>query len=626
MRTLGTSTFSMTSPLGQDALVPTRFSLEETLSEPFRCIIDVVSEHKSIDPEKMLHQPVCVSVWQFENLKREVQGLVQQFASLGPLGGGIAYGYRLEIVPPLWFLSQTEDCRVFENKTTQEIVETIFREHAIRFIFRTDPGVARQFTMQYNESDLDFISRLLQEEGWFYFFNNQKCTVGPDETSVSAGAVVVSDRVTSFAKTEPATVAPDCHHSGEMLTNWEPAIATSLGSIRSDDYDPDHPGSALSASTTTQREISGSTSRHAYHWPAHTLLGDVANLRTRRRMESAEAQAMLSRGAGEDPGFTPGGRFKVFDHNGSRPFVLYAVSHQAGDETWRNGQDSPSYSNTFTAFPAGLRWRPARTVQRPRMAGIYSATVTDDPDALGRINVRFRWDYRSDSTPTGGVRVRVMEAWGGANAGTCFIPRVGTEVAVSFLDGDPDRPVVIGQLRNDKERPPWPLPENKTRSGLRTRSSSNGGSEQFSELWFDDKNGEEQVMLHAERDLTIEAENDATHDVGRNRTVSVRKGDDKLTVEQGNRIVDVPNGSHTIKSTTGDIAIKTSAGAVSVEAMTSLTLKVGQSTVTLDQSGVTIKGMMVKIEGQVMTNLKGPMLQLDADGMLKAAGGIMMLN
>jgi type VI secretion system secreted protein VgrG len=624
MQNPGVSILSMTSPLGKDALLPTAFGLEEALSQPYICIVDLVSERETIDPDKLLHQPVCVSLQLFNTHARKVHGLVRRFAATGPLGEQDAFGYRAEIVPHLWFLSQTEDCRVFENKTTKQIVETILKEHEVPVSFRTGDVPARPFTMQYNESDLDFVSRLLQEEGWFYFFDHAD---GPadDAKQSNTETVIISDRVTSLRTAEIGTFALLTLHGEEPLASWHPTSATSFGSIDQRDYDADKSGSKLTSGVKTTSKIAGAANRQVYHWPAHTLANDVILRRTRALMEAAEAEATLSHGAGWNPYFIAGGRFTVAS-GGSETFVLHGVSHQANDETWRNAPNPPTYSNSFTAFPASKPWRPARTIQRPRMAGVYSATVTDDPDELGRVKVSFRWDHRNDATVGGGVRVRVMETWGGSNAGTCFIPRVGTEVAVSFMDGDPDRPVVMGQLRNDKARPPWPLPANKTRTGLRTRSLPDGGSEEFSELWFDDKKGEEQVMLHAQRDLAIEAENDATHDVGQNRTVNVRKGDDKLTVQQGNRTVDVPNGNHTIQSTTGDIVIKTTAGAVSVEALKSLTLKVGQSTVTLDQSGVTIKGMMVKVEGQLMTNLKGTLLQFDADGMLKAAGGVMMLN
>ena len=622
---------SMTSPLGPKALIPTAFGLEEALSQPFTGVIDLVSEQEKIDPFRLLHQPVCVSLSLPGKKTRKVHGLVRHFAATGPLSIHGVFSYRAEIVPRLWFLSQTEDCRIFEKKTTKEIVETVLKDHDVPVTFRTADTPGRPFTMQYNESGLDFVSRLLQEEGWFYFFSDEDC-LGEKLEKIPAGSVIVSDRITSLGKSDLGRVKLGSSEDADVLASWQPGRTTSHGKVRQEDYDPEHPDTPLNGEARTTQPASGASARNAYHWPALVLKQDDAALRARHRMEAAEVEAALAHGTGFNPGFTAGSRIEVTEGFNATAFVLHSVSHQVTDETWRNAPDRPSYSNSFTAFPAKMLWRPARTIRRPRMEGIYSGTVMGPEgqeihtDELGRVKVKFRWDHRSDATASDGAWVRVMQAWAGANAGWSFIPRVGTEVAISFMDGDPDRPVVIGQFHNGNEKPPWSLPGHKTRSGLRSRSTPDGSTEECSEFWFDDKKNEEQVMLHAQRDLTIEAENDATHDVGHNRTVTVHKGNDKLTVEQGDRVVDVPQGNHTIRSTSGDIIIKTTAGAVSMEAMKSLTLKVGQSSVTLDPAGVTIKGMMVKVEGQVMTSLKGPMLQLDADGMLKAAGGVMMLN
>lgn len=245
---------------------------------------------------------------------------------------------------------------------------------------------------------------------------------------------------------------------------------------------------------------------------------------------------------------------------------------------------------------------------------------------MGRVKLHFRWDHRKDATHGGAIWVRVMQAWAGPQGGWLFIPRVGTEVLVAFMDSDPDRPVVVGQVHNGEHMPPWSLPDEKTRSGLRTRSTPQGGEQNASEFWFDDKRGAEKVFLHAERDLQVEVENDATHSITGNRAVTLRRGNDKVTVQQGNRTVEVPLGNHSITSKTGNISVKTDAGAITLEAMQSLTLKVGQSSVTLDQSGVTIKGMTANVEGQMLTSLKGTITKLDADALFQATSGIMMLN
>ena len=613
---------SMTSPLGANALTPASMEFDEALSEPFLCSLDAVSSRDQIDPDDLLHQPVCLTVTLSDHPPRCIHGLVRRFAATGPLARGM-FGYRMEIVPALWFLTQTEDCRIFENKATKDIVQTILTEHGVRFAFRVGNTPVRPLTVQYNETDLDFVMRLMAEEGWFYLFKH-------DATSHT---MIITESNTSFNKVPDGTVSLGSNPSLLTLTEWRPSRATAHGKVMLGDFDPEKPATALSGETATTARSAGASNRDPFHWPARALKNDQIAQRTRQRMEAAEAAAALSEGVGSNPSFFAGGRIQVSTRPGdTKEYLLARVIHHATDETWFNAGTAPQYGNRFQAFPSALPWRPAQTVKRPRMEGLHSATVIGPDgqeihtDELGRVKLRFRWDRRRDATPGGAVWVRVMQAWSGANAGWTFIPRVGTEVGVSFLDGDPDRPVVVGQIHNGDQHPPWTLPDQKTRSGLRTRSTPNGGEQNCSEFWFDDKKGSEMVHLHAEKDLTVEVENDATYAIDQNRATTIKQGNDTVTVQHGSRTVDVPMGDHTIKSNQGNIAIKTALGSVSIEAMQSITLKVGQSTITLDQSGVTIKGMMVKAEGQATTSIKAPLVQIDADGMLKASGGIMMLN
>jgi type VI secretion system secreted protein VgrG len=659
---------SMTSPFGKDVLIPTAVVAEEALSQPFLCSIDLVSARETIDPDDLLYQPVCLTVRLMDLTPRYIHGLVRHFAATGPLPRDM-FGYRLEVVPALWFLSQTEDCRIFENKSTKQVVQTILGEHGVRFQFRVGDTPPRPLTVQYNETDLDFVTRLMAEEGWFYLFNHE----------ATGHTLVITESNTSFKKVPDGSVTLRPGDDVTTLAQWRPGRATAHGQVIMGDYDPEQPSTKLSGQTDTTFKAAGKSARDPFHWPARAVKNDLIAQRTRYRIEAAEAAASLAEGEGFNPNFFAGGRIQVAVRVNGTPkeFLLHGVTHHASDETWCNGSTPPSYTNSFTAFPTDLPWRPAQTVQKPRMEGLHSATVIGPDgqeihtDELGRVKLRFRWDRRSDATPGGAVWVRVMQAWSGTNFGWTFIPRVGTEVGVSFVDGDPDRPIVVGQIHNGDQHPPWSLPDQKTRGGLRSRSTPDGGEENCSEFWFDDKKGSELIHLHSERDLAVEVENDATYQIDNNRTATIKQGNDSLTVKQGNRCttismgndsikveqgsrtVDVPMGDHTIKSQQGNISVetelgnialkntqgdisantsmgnitlKTALGSVTIEAMQSLTLKVGQSSVTVDQSGVSIKGMMVKVEGQIMTSLKGPMTQIDADAMLKASGGIMMLN
>ena len=635
------SLLSMTSPLGSDVLIPTRFTCEEAVGEPYLAVVETVSERATIDPASLLHQPVCVALHPRDQHPRYLHGLVRRITATGPQLRRMQ-GYRLEIVPALWFLSQTEDCRVFENKTTTDILETIFGEHKLHYTLRVQPPAVRPLTVQYNETDLAFVTRLMEEEGWFYLFQHD----ADDHT------LIIVDSTTSCARLTDGTVTLRPGGGTDTLAEWQPGQATAHGTISLGDFDPEQPSTPITGATTTTLTAPDASHRDPFRWPARTVNRDLARQRSRAAIEAAEAEATLAHGRGFNADFYAGAHIRVIAPLGApaEAYFLRSVSHLAVGDSWTNAEDAVSYSNSFTAVPTARPWRPMLRMPRPVMAGVFSAVVigpegeeifTDD---LGRIKLRFRWDHRQEASDGNGVWVRVMQAWSGPTMGWSFTPRVGTEVAVAFMDGDPDRPVVVGQLHNGDQKPPFPLPDQKTRSGLRTRSTPNGSDETVSEFWFDDKKGAEEVFLHAERDLTVEVEHDASTTVGNdrsvvvsqgddshsvkqgNRTVEVSEGNDSLTVKTGDRTVDVTQGNHTIQSTAGNIAIKTAAGAITVEAMQSITLKVGSSTVTLDQSGVTIKGLNLQFEGTVMTSVKAPITQINASGMMKATAGIMMLN
>ena len=635
------SMLSMTSPLGSDVLIPTRFTCEEALGEPYLAVVDTVSERASIDPATLLHQPVCVALSPREQEPRYLHGRVRRITAMGAQARRMQ-GYRLEIVPSLWFLSQTEDCRIFENKTTRDILQTIFGEHGLQYAFRVQTPPARPLTVQYNETDLAFVHRLIEEEGWFYFFQHE----------AESHTIVVADSNAACARLRDGTVTLRPGGGADTLAAWQPGQATAHGKVSLADYDPEQPATPILGATDTALLAPGAPNRDPFRWPARAARSELAQQRSRAAIEAAEAEATLARGQGFNVHFCVGVRIMVIAPLGAQPeaYIVSRVSHQAASDSWTTSDTLVTYANSFMAVPAARPWRPVARTPRPVMAGIFSAEVigpegqeiyTDD---LGRIKLRFRWDHRQDASEGDGVWVRVMQGWSGPTMGWSFTPRVGTEVAVAFMDGDPDRPVVVGQLHNGNQKPPFPLPDQKTRSGLRTRSTPGGGLENCSEFWFEDKKGAEEVFLHAERDLTVEVEHDATTTVDNDRSVTVKEGNDSHTVSQGNRrvevttgndsltvakghrTVDVTEGNHTIQSTEGDIAIKTALGAITVEAMQSITLKVGQSTITLDASGVTIKGLTLQFEGTAMATVKAPITQINASGMMKAQAGIMMLN
>jgi type VI secretion system secreted protein VgrG len=279
-------------------------------------------------------------------------------------------------------------------------------------------------------------------------------------------------------------------------------------------------------------------------------------------------------------------------------------------------------------------------------------------DKYSRIKVQFPWDREGKKDGDSSCWVRVATAWAGKQWGMIHIPRIGQEVVVEFVDGDIDHPLVVGSVYNADQMPPYALPANKTQSGIKSRSSLKGSAANFNEFRFEDKKGSEEVYFHAEKDHNSVVENNETRKVGsaqspdgsrtteiwKDEALTVKTGDQTTVVEKGNQSTTVKTGNQSeevsmgnqsttismgnqsIATKMGNQTTKLDLGAADTEAMQSITLKVGQSSIVIDQTGVTIKGMMISVEGQVQTSVKAPMTQVNGDGLLMLKGGVTMIN
>ena len=647
---------TMTSALSADVLIPISLSAHEAVSTPFQFVVEVVSQQGTITPDDVLHKPACVTLQSNGAAVRHFHGIVQSISAGGSVRGlGDADGYkfyRLVLVPRLWFMSQTVDCRVYENKSAADILTAMVNE-----IGQTDQSLPtateRPYTVQFNESDLHFATRLMEEEGWFYFF----------EHTDSTHKLIIAKDNTAFTAIPNGTLRIGGVNSdtNPAVTDFSKASATVLGKWAMADYDPENPTSQIKSEQPTTLSTDGHATRDGFRWPALTFdTGTVAN-RATFEIQATEAAATLFDGGTHFGGMVPGGTFVISSRPASSDDGTYAVrsvSHQARDESWINQGTPASYSNHFTCFLNAVVWRQPMSTRRPRMDGIHTALVmgpqssagadiqmqsgeeihTDD---LGRVKVRFFWDHRGEATGGNAVWARVIQPWAGNGWGAQFIPRVGTEVAVGFVDGDPDRPMVIGGLYNGAAHPVY-AEADKTKLGFRTRSTLSGSKgSNFSEFTIDDKSGSELIFFHAEKDYTTEVENDQTLKVDNCRIVTIKKdetveiqgkqaitvkGDQSLTVSQGNQSDTVSQGNYKMDVTAGNISIKAGAGKIEIEAMQSIVLKVGGNTVTIDQKGFSVDALMVDIKGSVKAQVASPLTTVKADGMLTLKGGVVMLN
>lgn len=650
------------SPLGEDVLILQGLSGEEGIGRLFRFRLDLASSEPAIAANDILGKAVTCKIALKDKPPRFINGYVVRFGP-GEAKTRDYTRYVAEIVPWLWFLSHTTDCRVWQNKTSKQILETIFSDAgftAFDWALEGDPP-QREYVIQYNESDFDFACRLMEEDGLFWYFVHadgaHTLKIGNSNAAFpeSGGAKLVSALAHDGVDTHGGTTVEEV---------WLP------GKVATAEYEFRASQNVLTAEANSVLGRPEADKFEVFVWPgrypttarganaASAADGDPIKQRMIEAIEAQSARVSFSSGAAW---LAPGHRITIGtyadDASADRTLVVETQAHQAVDESHLNARAIPSYSCGVVAFPADLTYRPALRSKPPVMPGLMSAVVVGPSgeeihvDEFGRVKVQFHWDRLGGKDDNASCWCRLSQAWAGEGWGMFHFPRVGTEVLVGFLDGDPDHPVVIGALHNGQKTVPIPLPDEKTKTGIITRSSTGGGTSDFNALWFDDKAGSEKVYFQAQKDYERLVKNNETvhvkadrsfkvdgkqdHTTKGNYDFKVTQGNHKVTIDQGNRTVQVKMGNYDTKVDMGNMStkvamgnydLKTSLGKTTVEAMQEILLKVGGSSVKIDQMGVTIKGMMVKIEGTVMLEAKGLMTKVSGDAMLMVKGGIVMIN
>jgi type VI secretion system secreted protein VgrG len=648
--------FTVKTPLGDDKLLLERFTGEEAVSAPFHFTLEMVSKSNNVAADSLVRQPISVHVDLPDGDSRVLHGRVSSFVQLASADGLTAY--RAEMVPWIWFLSLSSDCRIFQNQSALDIAKKVFDENGFADyqVKCVKSYPKREYCVQYRESHLDFVSRLMEDEGLFYFF----------EHSSSKHTLIIAD-APSAVKAAPTPKAKMVAAGKDKMTDdalerVELETTARTGKVTIADYNPATPSTQLRSSAA------GKHKEEVYDYPGGFLVRDQGDRYARLRLEEREAQQVFVRGEGNVRGLQAGAKFDLVGHyrgDMNKSYFLLRVWHSGSVGSYAAGSDSQAtYRSRFIAIPADVPYHPPRVTPKPRVFGSQTAVVVGksgeeiDVDKDGRVVVQFHWDRQGKKDEKSSIRVRVSSAWAGKGWGFITIPRIGQEVIVDFLEGDPDQPIIVGSVYNAEQMPPYTLPDNKTQSGVKSRSTLQGAPENFNELRFEDKKDSEEIYFHAEKDFNRVVENNDTLKVGsskaddgsqtvevwKDRTETVKTGNEKVTIEKGNRdvVVGMGNDTHEIKQGNRTVLIdmgndaltikmgnqttKLNLGKSETEAMQSIELKVGQSSVKLDQTGVTIKGMVIKVEGQIQTELKGLVTQISGDAMLQAKGGIIMIG
>ena len=552
--------------LGTDALLLHGFAGEEAVSRPFRFVLDLSAPGTLVpDADALLGTAASVTVTRPDRSERVVHGLVSRFRRNA--SGVSVDGYEMELVPWLWMLGLSADCRIYQKKSVPEIVTGLFDEFGFRDYRAAlvKSYAPREYCVQYRETHLAFVSRLLEDEGIFYFFEHK----ADKHVLVLADGPAGVKPIPGGARLEPATGGAPAWASGrDAYTRLSVERAVHPAKVTLTDYDYAAPSTPLEVSLEAQRGGSG----EVFDYPGGYTAPGEGNRYARLRVEEAESARETATGASVAAQLTPGATVELVGTgsggSGDGEWFVLGVNHSAHQGGYRAGDSEQfSYENSFSAVRAEVPWRPPRHTARPRVRGTQSALVVGKAgeeiwtDPQGRVTLHFYWDRRSRRDEHSSCWVRVSTAWAGKGWGQFSVPRVGQEVLVDFLEGDPDRPVVVGRVYNAEQPPPCNPGGGGAVSGMRSKTHKGAG---YNSMEMDDTAGKEKISIHAQydmdttvgHDMTTTVTNNDTQTVHVNRTITVDgthtetvKGATSITVSEG-------NFSHTVSAGTATYDVK----------------------------------------------------------------------
>ena len=603
--------------LGEDVLLLTGFSGVESVSQPFSFELDLMSLKSDVDPAAFLRNPVLITVPRADGEMRLIHGLASRLTQLGKRDDLVFY--RARVVPWLWFLGLSRESRIYQNLTVPDILEQVFKRLGYSdFELRLTRSYApRIYCVQYRETHLDFVSRLMEEEGIHYFF---------DHTKEKHVLVLSDDNASSKPAPGAETIlfASDEEHLENVVSQFEREHSVHPGRVTLWDYDYLQPTVKLTASL-------GEHAEEVYDFPGRYTEADAGDRLARLQLEAEEAERQVVRGVGNAAGLTPGYHFTLKHHyrrDANGKYLVTQVQHSASSGSFRAWDESAAvdYRVEFRAIPHDTPYRAPRRTPRPVMWGSQTALVVGPKgeevhtDNHGRIKVQFYWDRDGKRDEKSSCWVRVSTPWGGKGYGSVSIPRIGNEVVIAFEEGDPDRPLVIGSVYNADQAPPFSLPGAGIQMGMKSRSSPGGGG--TNEITMTDTKGKEMMNVHAQYDMVTTVEHDDTQTVKNDRKITVNgkhtediKMDTAITITDGKYV-------HTVKTGTSEVKVDTGTHGHTVKGKVTETYQDAQATtVTKD---VTIKSTtaMITIDGKTEIVLVSgeSSISLKADGTIKISG------
>jgi type VI secretion system secreted protein VgrG len=615
-------TAMFSSSLGSDVALLSMTG-RETMGRPFSFEVDLLSENDSLDLKEILAKPASVVLERLDGTVREFNGLVTEFALVGEHGKFARY--RCVLRPALWFIGQNRKCRIFQDKSVPEIVTDLLRERGITDFENLISETHRkwEFLVQYRESDLNFIHRILEQEGIYYFFKHEdgKHVMVLLDSSATHEPADGFEEVPFFAPLERGL------RLEEHVDAWFTKRQIRPDKVKLVDFNFETPKPFYTEGASAPLDNDHGDAE-VYDYPAEAVDKDQAEIQATRRLEELQADHEIGTGSGPVRGLYAGVKFKLKQFprdDQNKDYVIISASYEISTAQFESNvveTDQPTFRFSFTALDAKQQYRSPCITRKPVVEGPQTALVVGPKeneiftDPHGRVKLKFHWDPDPKSDASSSCFVRVAQVWAGEGWGSMHIPRIGQEVIVSFLEGDPDRPIITGRVYNGHNHPPYTLGDNKTQSGIKTRSTPGGSPDNFNEIRFEDKKGEEELHIQAEKDLSTLVKHDRTTTILHNDTLNIQ-GDQFIHIH-GNLSMTVdgvtddknPNKGKPIKSSmavTGAHDMKAT-DSVTISAPTKITLSVPGSTITLTPGGITISaggGASVSLDSKIMAAAAG---------------------
>jgi type VI secretion system secreted protein VgrG len=634
------------TPLGEDYFLLQHFESREAISELYEIKVQMFHEedrerfkHTAVDPKDILGKPATVRIDQYtdEYDSRFYTGIINTF-SQGTRNDAFSI-YYATIVPHVWMLTQKYQSRIFQHMTIPDILRKVLADFNFS-IEVTRSHKPRNYVVQYRESDWDFVSRLMEEEGIYYYFTHD----GQMEK------LIISDSPQSHI---------DCPNNAEFpfhyeeldedvlvtsIKTWHTDIQLTTGKVTLWDHNFQLPKQKLDIEQPSRFTVGENQKMEMYDFPGGYAsnydgidksggnnAGELQNIypdkdqAAKDLMEAIDAQFEVSFGTSLCSPMTAGHKFKLKGHPTAalnRQYLITEIEHEADQhpDYFEDSHLEVAYRNKFKCIPIGgtfPAFRPGRRTEKPKIYGTQTATVVGPSgeeiftDEYGRVKVQFHWDREGKADADSSCWVRVSQGWAGNKWGIMFIPRIGMEVVVHFIEGDPDRPIITGCVYNPDAMPPYKLPEHKTKSTIKSDTHKGSG---FNEVRFEDEKDKEQIFIHAQKDKDIRVLNDCKELIKNDRHLIVEneqfeeiKKDKHLTIKGdhkekigGTMSIDVGSDIHEkvaqnyAHESGQSVHIKAGMSAV-IEAGATLTLKVGGNFININSGGIFIKGTMVMI-------------------------------